>query len=307
MFLRRRASLALASAIIASLIWPPALPAAALSLGDQTAADRAAVARAMEQYNAAQAASDELDAKVAAASATLDDAIVRERQCQQWLGSRAAAMYRAGDGGTLALLLSAENIQELSMRLEMLDRLARQDAANIHALKEARAQATESAEELLALQAEQAKALDAAAAEVARTREELATSEAALRDYEARVAAAAAAAAAARKAANTKANPDQGLTGTGDWQVAVASHYGLNFSGRGASGETIGPYSMIVAHRTLPFGTLVEFEYGGKRAVARVADRGPHVAGREFDLGPGVARVLGFSGVHEVRYRVLGK
>ena len=102
-----------------------------------------------------------------------------------------------------------------------------------------------------------------------------------------------------------KKDPTQQLRGTGSWKTAVASHYGRNFSGRGASGERIGPYSMIVAHKTLPFGTLIEFEYGGKRAVARVADRGPHVAGREFDLGPGVVRVLDFNGVHKVRYRII--
>jgi rare lipoprotein A len=62
---------------------------------------------------------------------------------------------------------------------------------------------------------------------------------------------------------------------------------------------------MIVAHKTLPFDTLIEFEYNGKRAVARVADRGPFVTGRDFDLGPGVVRVLDFSGVHEVRFRIV--
>ena len=71
--------------------------------------------------------------------------------------------------------------------------------------------------------------------------------------------------------------------------------------------EEIGPYSMMVAHRTLPFGTLVEFEYNGKRAVASVEDRGPHVEGRMWDLGPGVVRVLGLAGVDEVRYRVVGR
>jgi rare lipoprotein A (peptidoglycan hydrolase) len=64
---------------------------------------------------------------------------------------------------------------------------------------------------------------------------------------------------------------------------------------------------MIVAHKTLPFGTLVEFEYGGRRAVAVVADRGPYVAGREFDLGPGVARTLGLNGVYTVQYRIVGR
>ncbi len=80
---------------------------------------------------------------------------------------------------------------------------------------------------------------------------------------------------------------------------------GATFSGRGASGAEIGPYSMIVAHRTLPFGTLVEFEYRGKRAVASVQDRGPHIPGRTWDLGPGVVRTLDFSGVDEVRWRLV--
>jgi rare lipoprotein A (peptidoglycan hydrolase) len=64
---------------------------------------------------------------------------------------------------------------------------------------------------------------------------------------------------------------------------------------------------MMVAHKTLPFGTMVEFSYKGRRAVAVVADRGPYTKGREWDLGPGVVRVLNFNGVHKVRYRVLGR
>ena len=87
--------------------------------------------------------------------------------------------------------------------------------------------------------------------------------------------------------------------------MGVASHYGRNFHGRGASGKPIGPYSMMVAHKTLPFGTLIEFEYHGKRAVASVEDRGPFTPGRDFDLGPGVIRVLGFEGVHPIRYRII--
>ncbi len=87
----------------------------------------------------------------------------------------------------------------------------------------------------------------------------------------------------------------------------MASHYSRTFTGRGASGEAIGPYTMMVAHKTLPFGTLVEFEYQGRRAVASVEDRGPHTPGRDWDLGPGVVRALDFSGVHEVRYRIISR
>ena len=99
----------------------------------------------------------------------------------------------------------------------------------------------------------------------------------------------------------------QQLTGSGAWKKGLASHYSRTFSGRGANGERIGPYTMMVAHKTLPFGTLVEIEYRGRRAVAKVADRGPHSKERVFDLGPGVVRVLNFNGVHQVRYRIIDR
>jgi len=310
MSLRRTVGLALATAIAACLVGAPGVPAVAAPapLSAQTAADRAALESAVAGYEAAQAKSAEVDARVDAASAELDRAVAEGELCQQRLRQRVVAMYRAEDDGTLSLLLSASSIQELASRLDVLDRMARRDAENLRALKAARAAAAASAEELLALQAEAARALDEMAQQVAGARTQLAASEAVLREYEARAAAAAAAAAAARRAATpAKPAPDQQLTGTGDWQTGVASHYGRNFTGRGASGEQIGPYSMIVAHKTLPFGTLIEFEYNGRRAVARVADRGPFTPGRDFDLGPGVVRVLDFSGVHEVRYRIVSQ
>lgn len=295
-------------AIAAGLMGPAASPAVASPLTDQTAADRAALARATEQYDAARAQAAEVDARVDAVFAELDAAQAEVAACQERLRIRAVAMYRADDPGALALIFSAATIQDLVTRLDLLERVARSDAENLRALKTARADAAKAAEELTAIQAEQARALDALAQEVTSAQQALASSEATLREYEAKVAAEAAAAkaaAAARAAAAAAAN--QQLTGSGEWQTGVASHYGINFTGRGASGETIGPYSMIVAHKTLPFGTLIEFEFQGKRAVAKVADRGPFTPGRDFDLGPGVVRVLGFSGVREVRYRIISQ
>ncbi len=72
-----------------------------------------------------------------------------------------------------------------------------------------------------------------------------------------------------------------------------------------AGGGKLTPTSMVVAHRTLPFGTRIEFEYRGKRCLAVVRDRGPFVRGRTFDLGPGTAKALGFSGVGTVRWRIV--
>ncbi|MRR11817.1 hypothetical protein EG835_04975 [bacterium] len=72
-----------------------------------------------------------------------------------------------------------------------------------------------------------------------------------------------------------------------------------------AGGGTLEWGSMVVAHRSLPFGTRVEFSYNGNTCVAVVQDRGPFVGGRTFDLGPGTAAALGFSGVGTVDYRIL--
>ncbi len=291
-------------ALATGLVGLRATPAVATSPADQVAADRAALERAVAEYETAQTASTEIDARIAAATAELDRAVAAEAQCQARLSARVVSMYRTGDADTLSILLTSDTIQDLVARIDLLERVSRQTAENLRDLKDARAAATAAAEELLPLQAEQARALEDLAAQVDASRAEFAASEAELREYEARVAAAAA---AARARTTAPAGPPQGLTGTGEWQVGVASHYGINFTGRGANGEPIGPYTMMVAHKTLPFGTLIEFEYNGKRAVAKVADRGPYTPGRDFDLGPGVVRVLGFNGVHEVRYRIVSQ
>jgi rare lipoprotein A (peptidoglycan hydrolase) len=74
-----------------------------------------------------------------------------------------------------------------------------------------------------------------------------------------------------------------------------------------AGGGTLQQDSFILAHKTLPFGTMVEITCNGKTVIAPVRDRGPYVAGREFDLGPGVRKVLGVWGVFTIDYRVLGR
>lgn len=93
---------------------------------------------------------------------------------------------------------------------------------------------------------------------------------------------------------------------TGAWQTARVSWYGPNFYGNTmAGGGTLTPDSMVVAHRSMDFGTKIEFRYNGRTCVAVVQDRGPFIAGRVFDLGPGTAKALGFSGVGNVEWRVV--
>lgn len=90
------------------------------------------------------------------------------------------------------------------------------------------------------------------------------------------------------------------------WRAARVSWYGPGFYGNTmAGGGRLRRDSMVVAHRSMAFGTKIEFTYNGRTVTAVVRDRGPYVSGRVFDLGPGTAKALGFSGVGTVRYRVV--
>jgi rare lipoprotein A len=61
-----------------------------------------------------------------------------------------------------------------------------------------------------------------------------------------------------------------------------------------ASGERLNCAAMTAAHRTLPFGTLVQVCHSGC-VVVRINDRGPFVRGRHIDLSPAAARAIGLS------------
>ena len=93
-------------------------------------------------------------------------------------------------------------------------------------------------------------------------------------------------------------------------QTAKVSYYAHQFHGRKtANGERFNMNALTVAHKTLPFGTKVEFTCAmtGKKVVARVNDRGPYVHGRSFDLSYGAAKTLGIldRGVAKVTYRIV--
>jgi rare lipoprotein A len=82
------------------------------------------------------------------------------------------------------------------------------------------------------------------------------------------------------------------------YRLAGASWYG---GGGGlACGGQLTSATMGVANKTLPCGTRVTLRYGGREVRVPVIDRGPYVAGREFDLTEATKRALGFEGVGEV-------
>ena len=69
-----------------------------------------------------------------------------------------------------------------------------------------------------------------------------------------------------------------------------------------ASGEDTSSELFTAAHRTLPFGTLVNVknQENGRSSVVRVTDRGPFVAGRIIDVSQIAARELRFTGLAKV-------
>jgi len=92
-------------------------------------------------------------------------------------------------------------------------------------------------------------------------------------------------------------------------ETGYASWYGPGFHGRqAANGEIYDQHALTAAHRTLPFGTVVEVTRRdtGDRVLVRITDRGPFVRGRIIDLSHEAARELGSigPGVVPVRLRI---
>lgn len=79
----------------------------------------------------------------------------------------------------------------------------------------------------------------------------------------------------------------------------VASWYGPQFDGkRTANGERYDMHAMTAAHKSLPFGTIVEVRDldNGRTCRVRINDRGPFVRGRIVDLSYAAARALDMVG-----------
>jgi rare lipoprotein A len=115
------------------------------------------------------------------------------------------------------------------------------------------------------------------------------------------------------RAGHTKVLPTTGASAGATSVLKQQGHcswYGREFHGRRTSnGERFNQSDLTAAHRTLPFGTLVEvtdLETGNKVRV-RINDRGPYARGRVLDISHGAAAQLGIlnKGVANVELRVV--
>jgi len=94
------------------------------------------------------------------------------------------------------------------------------------------------------------------------------------------------------------------------YEVGIASWYGPGFDGRHtANGEIYDMNEISAAHKTLPFGTIVQVVdlETGKSVIVRINDRGPFIKGRIIDLSKGAAEKLGIidKGITKVGLRIL--
>ena len=87
-------------------------------------------------------------------------------------------------------------------------------------------------------------------------------------------------------------------------RVSVASvfrDYGLGL----ACGGVLGRLQIGVAHKTAPCGTMIQFTYAGRSLTVPVIDRGPYIAGREWDLTGATAEALAFPGLGPIAWSMV--
>jgi rare lipoprotein A (peptidoglycan hydrolase) len=104
-----------------------------------------------------------------------------------------------------------------------------------------------------------------------------------------------------------KPKPPTGVVTASGWRRdPEVSWYGPGFYGkRTACGLAYTKTIMGVAHRTLPCGTMVSFRNpaNGRQITVPVIDRGPYVAGRQWDLSGAACTALAHCYTGPIQWR----
>ena len=90
-------------------------------------------------------------------------------------------------------------------------------------------------------------------------------------------------------------------------EQGTASWYGIPFNGRrAANGEIFDMNTLVAAHRTLPFGSILRVTNlnNGREVEVRVIDRGPFVGDRILDLARAAAVSLDMIGMGTAPVRI---
>ena len=88
-----------------------------------------------------------------------------------------------------------------------------------------------------------------------------------------------------------------------EWSSALAGVRTRSLTAKpSACGFRLGPKALGLEHPVLPCGAKLYVRYGERTVLTQVLDRGPSAPGREFDLTPALAAVLGLRGVEPIRW-----
>jgi len=97
--------------------------------------------------------------------------------------------------------------------------------------------------------------------------------------------------------------PQPAVSQLSGWYTALAGVRRRPLAhGASACGTLLDPKTLGVDHPVLPCGAEVFVSYNGKTALTTVVDRGPLRPGYEFELTPGLAGLLGLTGVQRIRW-----
>jgi rare lipoprotein A (peptidoglycan hydrolase) len=334
-----------------ALAMMPAVPAAAApSVADKQAeAAKARDAMRRMQTDLAAGMTDYVQvsgrlastrAEIAANSKRLGTLQARLKTLDTRLAGRADFMYRTSDASALDMLFGASTFEDFLQRLDLLSRIALQDASLIAEAKSARIESTAIQAKLRTRESDLVGLRDKTAAQRDRMASQLATQRAYFRSISSDVAAMIAAQVRAERPAPTQSQSGSGGSGgysgsgnglaaatvegrTGSYYVMAdeprryrpsgvgmtceASEYGVADNGTGtSSGRPLSDSELTCAHKTLPFGTRVAVTHAGRRVIVVVTDRGPFAPpGRDLDLTHRAASLLGLDGVGNVHYEVV--
>ena len=112
---------------------------------------------------------------------------------------------------------------------------------------------------------------------------------------------------AAKITVSKDAEPNMTSVNFNDKGVMTASWYGPHFHGKlTANGEQYNQMALTAAHKSLPFGTVLQVTNlkNGKSVIVRINDRGPFIEGRDLDLSKGTALNLGMMGRGVIKVKV---
>jgi hypothetical protein len=97
--------------------------------------------------------------------------------------------------------------------------------------------------------------------------------------------------------------PRPAVSNVSGWYSALADVRTRPLAGRTSGCDTLlDPSTLGVGHPVLPCGAKIFLRYGGKTVLTRVVDRGPYAQGREFEVTPALADLLGLTGVRRIRW-----